>query len=168
MPLVRFEEIRRYIHTRCRLEEETSERVAEEDDAEVDLDEDRRVDAVWYGKLEPLARPIREKFKRYIELRTEVSIDEMMVRCTGRTQHTTKVKNKPIPQGYKVFALCCEGYLYDWIYWSTTAKMGDVSPVPGFCDTSSIVIRLAKSLPYNRYPFIIFMDNFFSSVDLFA
>ena len=118
-----------------------------------------------------LSRPaytIHEKFKRYIELRTEVSIDEMMVRYTGRTQHTTKVKNKPIPQGYKVFALCCEGYLYDWIYWSTTAKMGDVAPVPGFCDTSSIVIRLAESLPYNRYPFIIFMDNFFSSVDLFA
>src|SRR5436305_12392234 len=91
MLLVRFEEIYCYIHTRCQLEEETSERVVEEDDAEVDLDEDRRVDAVWYGKLELLAQPIREKFKRYIKLQTEVSIDEMMVRCTRRTQHTTKV-----------------------------------------------------------------------------
>src|SRR5437762_8518156 len=46
--------------------------------------------------------------------------------------------------------------------------MGDVAPVPDFCDTSSIVIHLTESLPYNCYPFIIFMDNFFSSVDLFA
>ncbi|KAF9425696.1 hypothetical protein BGZ76_003113, partial [Entomortierella beljakovae] len=41
--------------------------------------------------------------------------DKMMVRFTGRCEHTFRIKNKPIPCGYKVLALCDNGYTHTFL-----------------------------------------------------
>jgi hypothetical protein len=65
----------------------------------------------WYIKLEPLASLLRTKFQAYVILGQNVSFDEMMVPFSGRSRHTLKMKNKPISEGFKVWALCDHGYL---------------------------------------------------------
>lgn len=40
-------------------------------------------------------------------------IDEAMVSYSGRTNHTTKMKNKPIAQGFKIWVLGDNGYVCD-------------------------------------------------------
>jgi hypothetical protein len=65
----------------------------------------------WHMKLEPLASLLRTKFQAYVVLGQNVSFDEMMVPFAGRSKHTLKMKNKPIKEGFKIWALCDHGYL---------------------------------------------------------
>ena len=58
--------------------------------------------AQWYIKLEPLASILRTKFQEYVVLGQNVSFDEMMVPFFRRSQHTLKMKNKPVSEGFKV------------------------------------------------------------------
>jgi Transposase IS4 len=67
--------------------------------------------AHWHTKLEPLASLLRTKFKAYVVLGQNVSFDEMMVPFAGRSQHTLKMKNKPVKKGFKIWALCDHRYV---------------------------------------------------------
>jgi hypothetical protein len=40
----------------------------------------------------------------------------MMVPFSGRSRHTLKMKNKPISEEFKVWALCKHGYLWDFLF----------------------------------------------------
>jgi hypothetical protein len=80
--------------------------------------------ARWHTKLEPLASLLRTKFKAYVVLGQDVSFDEMMVPFSGRSKHTLKIKNKPVKEGFKIWALCDHGYLWDFLFYSrTTGKL---------------------------------------------
>src|SRR6266487_4769122 len=67
--------------------------------------------ARWHTKLSPLSDLLCTKFKAYVVLGQDVSFDEMMVPFSGRSKHTLKMKNKPIKEGFKIWALCDHGYL---------------------------------------------------------
>jgi len=43
-----------------------------------------------------------------------------MIPFSGRSKHTLKMKNKPIKEGFKVWALCDRGYLWDFLFHSHT------------------------------------------------
>lgn len=77
--------------------------------------------ARWYTKVEPLASLLRTKFQAYVVLGQNVSYDEMMVPFSGRSKHTLKMKNKPISEGFKIWALCDHGYLWDFLFHSRTS-----------------------------------------------
>jgi hypothetical protein len=51
-----------------------------------------------------------------------VSFNKMMVPFSKRSQHTLKMKNKPISEGFKVWALCNHGYLWDFLLYSRTSS----------------------------------------------
>jgi hypothetical protein len=65
----------------------------------------------WHTKLEPLASLLRMKFQAYVVLGQNVSFDEMMVPFAGRSKHILKMKNKPISERFKIWALCDYRYL---------------------------------------------------------
>jgi len=65
----------------------------------------------WHTKLDPLSNLLRTKFKAYVVLGQNVSFDKMMVPFSGRSKHILKMKNKPINEGFKIWALCDHGYL---------------------------------------------------------
>jgi hypothetical protein len=67
--------------------------------------------AQWHTKLDPLSNLLCTKFKAYVILGQDVSFDEMMVPFARRSKHTLKIKNKPIKEGFKIWALCDHGYL---------------------------------------------------------
>ena len=71
-------------------------------------------------KLELLASLLCTKFQDYVVLGQNVSFDEMMVPFSRRSRHTLKIKNKPISEGFKIWALCDHGYLWDFLFYSCT------------------------------------------------
>ena len=92
--MARFQQLKRYIHV-C--------------DPHGD-----NVKSVFFGKVEPLFGHIRETCKSVWTRRCRVSVDEMMVTCMGRCLETVRVKNKPIGQGFKLWALRERGYVFDF------------------------------------------------------
>jgi hypothetical protein len=44
-------------------------------------------------------------------LGTHLSVNKAIITFTGRTDYTIKIKNKPIPQGFKMWYLAEKGYV---------------------------------------------------------
>ncbi|OAQ22383.1 hypothetical protein K457DRAFT_143467 [Linnemannia elongata AG-77] len=68
-----------------------------------------KCDEHWYSNLEPLSSKLSKDFSTFYIPSTDVSVDEMIVRFSGRSSHTVKMKCKPTPEGYKIYALCEAG-----------------------------------------------------------
>ena len=101
--------------------DEANERVQQDQEEEVldkdDVDPQNLVDAanirkaeestkVWFHKLQFLVNHVREvSFDIIFVLGTLLSLDEMMIRFCGRSNETHRIRNKPIREGYKFFAL---------------------------------------------------------------
>lgn len=81
-----------------------------------------------------------------------------MIRETGRTHHFTQVSGKPISEGYKIFSIGDEGYLYNYAWYS---------PVQGL-EGRPKVKNLAFKLVTDTLPsgIILFMDNYFTEPKL--
>ena len=62
-------------------------------------------------KLSLLFEVLRRQFQAHVVLGQNVSFDKMMVPFTSRSQHTLKMKNKPVSEGFKIWALCDHGYI---------------------------------------------------------
>ena len=73
----------------------------------------------WWWKLEPLASTIRENCRRHIIPSSWISDDESMVQFAGRSKDTTKMKHKPVSEGFKIWALASKGgHIHDWLFYS--------------------------------------------------
>ena len=90
----------------------------------------------------------------------------MIIRFSGRSHHTYRIKNKPTPEGYKVLALCDKGYTYTFMFTSRFTKNPFVETIEGLSRIGCEVYHLVKQLPQNK-SFNIYMDNYFSSINLF-
>lgn len=104
---------------------------------------------------------------------TSITIDEMMVRFGGKTKHMVRIPNKPIMEGYKVFAICDHGYTLNWRFHSRLKGIGELSStyreaVGISAPSVAVVYQLAEqSLPYRAHNFVVYMDNFFNTVELY-
>jgi hypothetical protein len=127
MGLKRFEQIRRYLH--------------------VSPPDQRPEHKQWWYKLEPLASSFDQAAQRYYQPGSNVSIDETMIRCFGRTKHTVKMPSKPIKQGYKIFALAEHGYIWTFTWSSRLWGIVDLFKYTGLSPTASMVMKMIKRLP---------------------
>ena len=94
-----------------------------------------------------------------------------MVRFTGRSAHTILLRGKPTPQGYKILALCDHGYTYSFIFTSRTDSFVEVNHHlyqghRALSPTSRAVYQLVRDLPFDRFSFTIYMDNYFTNIRL--
>ncbi|KAI8683287.1 Piggybac transposable element-derived protein 4 [Fusarium sp. Ph1] len=116
---------------------------------------------------------------------SHLAVDECMIRYTGRSNDTTVVKGKPIPRGFKIWVIAQHGFFIHWFWHITGAQYGAVGvelpPAKRRCtrrtkgdttdeliplnSTQSVVVALANTLPKATYH--VFVDNLFSSADLF-
>ena len=97
-------------------EEENEE---EEEDNEVRVSENKKKnndDNVWFNKIKPLVDHLRMvSYNLIFSLGTLLSFDEMMIRFSGRSIQTHRIKNKPIGEGYKFFVLATnQGYVVNF------------------------------------------------------
>ena len=90
--------------------------------------------------MEPLVSIFRENCKSYIIPGSNVAVDEIMIRFHGRSKHTTKMPNKPISKGYKIWALCEQGYLYNFIHYSRLWKTVELPQHPSLTDMQNVVL----------------------------
>ena len=89
-----------------------------------------------------------------------------MIRFCGRSAHRVKMKNKPIKQGYKVFALCSDGYTYALLWYSLLHGTANLIKLDQLTPTASAVYYLARMLP-GEHCWNLVLDNYFTSIPLF-
>lgn len=156
MSLRRFEQIKRYFHVSPPFRDLPKEH--------------------FFDKLEPVSSMVKAAFQRVVRPATQVSVDEMIIRFTGRSSHTIMMRGKPVPEGYNVLALCEGGYCWSWKW--TSPQLSEVYSVvansaPEAAMTNLLsklsrgVLDLMLQLPYKQHFFILFCDNLFSNADLF-
>ena len=121
----------------------------------------------WYSKVDPLATHIQTVSKSICIPSSNVSIDEMIARFSGRSAHTVRIKNKPTPEGYKILSLCDAGYTYTFIFTSRIQNQPEVQQVSDLSKVGNEVYHLVSQLPIENKSFNLFMDNYFSSIKLF-
>ena len=73
---------------------------------------------------------LRADFQSIITPATSVSIDEIIVRFTGRSKHTIMMRGKPCPVGYNVPALCEAGYCYKFLFSSSKSGFASLPDNP--------------------------------------
>lgn len=159
MSLNRFEDMKRFLHIS---RPTAAQGLNEEEDSE---DEAPEQSTHWWYKLEPLASELRSACSKLWSPGSNLSVDEMMIRCFGRSTHTVKAPNKPIKQGYRIYALCEAGYLYYFMWSSKTKSYGELKREAGLSPTESMVLQMAQTLP-KQQPHVIYMDNLFTRVPL--
>lgn len=125
------------------------------------------LDGKWWYKLEPLISTFRENCKSHWIPSSNVSVDEMMIRCHGRSIHIVRMPNKPIQQGYKMGALCERGYLSNFMYSSREYGTGELIEDPDLTRIGSMVLQLGRMLPKAKSPYTIYLDHYFTSISLF-
>ena len=120
--------------------------------------------AVWYKKLLPFASEIRKNWRLLRTPSSHTAIDECMIKETRHTSHSTMAPGKPIKEGYKLFSIGDEGYLYNYAWYSPLQGLESRPKTKGLGDTSAMVLKLAvDTLPKDT---ILFMDNYFTCPEL--
>lgn len=80
--------------------------------------------------------------------------------------------NKPIREGFKSLTLCDSGYTLALLPLSRTSKNQDIETwnddKAKLSETACSVCYLIEQLPWKNQAFNIYIDNFFSSIPLFA
>jgi len=129
----------------------------------------RQLNKMWWRKLEPLISTFRANCQAHWIPGSNVSVDEMMIKFYGRLKHTLKMKNKPIKQGFKIWALCEGGYLYSFLFYSRLWKTGELKQHELLTNTGAVVYQLALTLPtlQDGQTYTIYLDNLFTSTPLF-
>lgn len=150
MTQLRFEQIKRYFHI------SPPENITTEE---------------WYLKMKLLASSISNKLCEYLLPATDIAVDEMMVHFTGRLVHTQCIPGKPIPCWYKIFALCQNGYTYNFLFTSRIYSIAGLDTALYNCPfslkkTSKIVYQLAFSSPCGSHRFIIYKNIYLSNIRL--
>lgn len=99
---------------------------------------------MWWYKLEPCGSQVRTACLTHRMPSNAVSIDETMIRAFGRSHHTFKMPNKPIKQGYKLFAIADQGYILSWIWASRHKSLVEVKKQEDLTMTGSMVLQLGQ------------------------
>src|SRR6266542_3407172 len=84
----------------------------------------------WYSKLNPLATHVRTISQSICIPSSNISIDEMIARFSGRSAYTIRIKNKPTLKGYKILSLCDADYIYAFIFTFRIQNQPEVQPIP--------------------------------------
>ena len=159
----RFTQIKRYFH----VSDPRTEAFEPLDSDDEELYDEDRFDDIWWYKMEPLVGRFRQACTRYYAPSDSIAIDESMVRCFGRSSHTYKMPNKPISQGYKLYALADHGYIWYWIWASRAKSIIEVKKHEDLTLTGSMVFQLLQKLPPEPGRYTVYLDNYFTSINLF-
>jgi hypothetical protein len=125
-------------------------------------DVEREADTRWYKKAAPLIDHVN-KISRTLCKHPgfALSIDEMMTKFKGRSGQTSRMKNKPIKEGFKFFSLCdsSTGYVWNFIPDGRLVKW----------TIADIVLTLTKSIPRRQeLRYVVAMDNYFTYAKILA
>lgn len=149
MPLKRFESLKRFFHLN------DNDKMPKKDSENYD---------VLY-KVRPLLDLLHEKCLNTPHEECH-AIDEQIIPTKSRCPIRQYLPNKPNKWGIKVWARCgVSGFLYDFSVY--LGKQDNTDTVQRFGKIGAVVLNLAQHIPQN-VGHKIYMDNLFSSLDLFS
>lgn len=132
-------------------------------------------DPGWTSKFEPLAAQLRIAFARYFRAGSLLSIDEELILCQGRSKHTISMNSKRAGTGYKIYSLCGDAYLIDFLFSSAEERVTDLQTFkqdyeeePSYSESESVILTLVDR-QLKRFPrrtFTVVIDNFFTTTKL--
>ena len=125
-----------------------------------------------FEKVKPWSSHIQDTSAAFWRPSSNISVDEAMVRFTGRSKDIVHLPNKPISVGYKIWVVADSGYFLRWIFHSKDkGPIGYTkSQYPELAPTQGIVAKLLMQLPPPPSPlhsYHCFMDNLFATPPLF-
>ncbi|EED12082.1 O-methyltransferase, putative [Talaromyces stipitatus ATCC 10500] len=128
---------------------------------------EEQLSRIWWHKVHIVLDMLRRASKNLDIPSANISIDEAIVRSHGRSSHTFKLPNKSISQGFKIFVLADHGYVYYFYPASRTQGVIEVGKVTSLTKTGQMVYELIQTLPRDSYNYNVYLDNYFTSIDLF-
>ena len=88
---------------------------------------------------------LRGKSQFYWEPGSRLTVDEVMIRFEGRSSGITTIPGKPVPTGFKYFALADDGYIYNFECTAPGVLEGDSTE-----DINSRVISIPEKGIYTK------------------
>ena len=140
MPRDRFDYLRRHLHL---------------------VDDDTVVEKDRHYKVKPLVDNLQTAFLRNYCPSQEIAVDELMIKCKGRAKGRVVMPKKPVKTGFKMWSLSCSccGYLCNFeLYSGKCAKKRDIGLA------KKVVLGLSE--PFEGINHVLYMDNYFTTVDL--
>ena len=140
--------------------------------------QERQPDQPWFYKLEPAVTTIRSNIASAVSPASWLAVDEMMVAFRGRSKHTVKVKNKPIDQGFKIWALGFNGYIYTFRFHSGCEGSEGMNKPRQFEQHELPPIQLAPQFQvpivlcqqvrtlHPEQQYLVFLDNLFLNIHI--
>ncbi|KAF4338777.1 pep1 [Fusarium beomiforme] len=135
------------------------------------------IDLLFRYILSTDSRSIYKRLETIYEPGNDLTVDEAMVRFTGRSLETTTIPQKPTPTDYKVWVLGQSGYFVRWLWHvhgrgpcglvpQQRSRQGDEEVAEEhLTPTQRVVTSLLTLLPLAVYH--VFLVNLFASVKLF-
>lgn len=129
-----------------------------------------------YQKVNPWSNIIKATAIRLYISGSNVAVNKCMIAYTGRSSDTVLMPKKPIPLGFKIWAIAEGGYFLNWLWHSPKKALTRSQLRQQFLafssdnsitlnPTQSVVVFLVSSLPATTYH--VFLNNLFSSPNLF-
>ncbi|KZL82807.1 hypothetical protein CI238_13145 [Colletotrichum incanum] len=129
-----------------------------------------------YRKVNQWSAHIQETGDSFYTTGSDLTVNEAMVRFTGRSLETTTIPTKPIPTGYKIWILAQSGYCIRWLWhvhrkgpYALVPQAQPAQPAAGklalLTPTQQVVTTLISLLLAATYH--VFLDNLFASIRLF-
>ncbi|KAF6813516.1 AC transposable element-derived protein 4 [Colletotrichum sojae] len=122
-----------------------------------------------YRKVNEWSVHIQETGDSFYLAGSDLTVDEAMVRFTGRSLQTTTIPTKPIPTGFKIWILAQSGYCLRWLWHvhipQARPSPGEAGKQAALTPTQRVVTTLVALLPAAIYH--VFLDNLFASIQLF-
>lgn len=113
-------------------------------------------------KIRPLLSRLSQTFAECYTPHQNVAVDESMVKFKGRSTIKQYIRDKPIKRGFKIWMLC-DSSSYNLKFQVYTGKSDVIGVENGL--GARVVMDMVENLPGKNH--IVFMDNFFTSHDLF-
>lgn len=124
-----------------------------------------------FDKIKNWSNHIQQVSTTFWKPSSNISVDEAMVRFTGKSKDIVHLHNQPIPIGYKIWVAADSGYFLHWIFHSkgNGPVEYDGSKYPDLAPTQGVVAQLLEMLPPPPSPqhgYHCFMDNLFTTPQL--
>jgi len=120
---------------------------------------------IYYDKLfkiRPLLSRLCQTFSECYSPHKNVAVDESMVKFKGRSTIKQYMRDKPIKRGFKIWMLC-DSSSYNLKFQVYTGKSDVKGAEIGL--GARVVMDMVENLPDKNHT--VFMDNFFTSYNLF-
>ena len=118
--------------------------------------------------MDPLRTNFRNRSTEVIQPGRDVAIDKYLIKCQERSKHTLQIPSKAAGKGYKAYMACTISYLYNFVFTSRTENIAEVLMEKNERQTTIMIKQLLQTLPNRGDGHVVYLDNFFSTVDLYS